>query len=87
MGQGIITSFPQMLAEELDTPLATVDIKLGDTAECPYDMGTWGSMSTRSFRSGAARGGGGSEGRSAFPRGGQTESAAGKSRREGRRHL
>src|SRR5208337_3395587 len=49
MGQGIITSLPQMLAEELDTPLATVDIKLGDTAECPYDMGTWGSMSTRGF--------------------------------------
>jgi isoquinoline 1-oxidoreductase len=49
MGQGVITSFPQMLAEELDVPLASVDIKLGDTAECPYDMGTWGSMSTRGF--------------------------------------
>jgi isoquinoline 1-oxidoreductase len=49
MGQGIITSLPQMLAEELEVPLAAVDIKLGDTAECPYDMGTWGSMSTRGF--------------------------------------
>ena len=49
MGQGIITSLPQMVAEELDVPLAMVDIKLGDTAECPWDMGTWGSMTTRSF--------------------------------------
>ncbi len=49
MGQGIITSLPQMLAEELEVPLAQVDIKLGDTAECPYDMGTWGSMSTRGY--------------------------------------
>ncbi|HEY5043855.1 MAG TPA: molybdopterin cofactor-binding domain-containing protein [Verrucomicrobiae bacterium] len=49
MGQGIITSLPQMLAEELDTPLATVDIVLGDTDECPWDMGTFGSMSTRIF--------------------------------------
>ena len=37
MGQGIITSLPQMLAEELEVPLAQVDIKLGDTAVefCP----------------------------------------------------
>ena len=49
MGQGIITSLPQMVAEELDVPLASVDIRLGDTAECPWDMGTWGSMTTRGF--------------------------------------
>jgi len=49
MGQGIITSLPQMLAEELDTPLDTVDIVLGDTDLCPWDMGTFGSMSTRIF--------------------------------------
>ncbi|HVM49906.1 MAG TPA: molybdopterin cofactor-binding domain-containing protein [Candidatus Acidoferrum sp.] len=49
MGQGPITSLPQMLAEELETPLSTVDIVMGDTELCPYDMGTFGSMTTRSF--------------------------------------
>lgn len=49
MGQGIITSLPQMVAEELDVPLASVDIKLGDTDEVPWDAGTWGSMTTRGF--------------------------------------
>jgi isoquinoline 1-oxidoreductase len=49
MGQGIITSLPQMLAEELDTPLDTVDIVMGDTDLCPWDAGTFGSMSTRMF--------------------------------------
>ena len=49
MGQGIITSLPQMVAEELDVPLASVDITLGDTDQVPWDAGTWGSMSTRGF--------------------------------------
>jgi len=49
MGQGIITSLPQMLADELDAPLDMVDIVMGDTDLCPYDMGTWGSLSTRVF--------------------------------------
>ena len=49
MGQGPITSLPQMLAEELDTPLDAVDIVMGDTERCPWDMGTFGSMTTRSF--------------------------------------
>lgn len=49
MGQGIITSLPQMLAEELDTPLDTVTMVMGDTELCPWDMGTFGSMSTRMF--------------------------------------
>src|ERR1039457_3410587 len=31
MGQGPITSLPQMLAEELETPLDTVEIVMGDT--------------------------------------------------------
>src|SRR5512147_720599 len=39
MGQGPITSLPQMLAEELDTPLDSVDIVMGDTDRCPWDMG------------------------------------------------
>ena len=49
MGQWPITSLPQMLAEELETPLATVDIVMGDTERCPWDQGTHGSMTTRAF--------------------------------------
>ena len=49
MGQGPITSLPQMLAEELETPLESVDFVMGDTGRCPWDMGTFGSMTTRSF--------------------------------------
>ena len=49
MGQGPITSLPQMLADELEAPLNTIDIVMGDTDLCPWDAGTWGSMTTRSF--------------------------------------
>jgi CO/xanthine dehydrogenase Mo-binding subunit len=49
MGQGIFTSLAMMLAEELDVPLASVDMIMGDTALCPYDMGTFGSRSTKYF--------------------------------------
>ncbi len=49
MGQGPVTSLPQMLAEELDVSLDDVDIVMGDTELCPYDQGTWGSMTTRNF--------------------------------------
>jgi nicotinate dehydrogenase subunit B len=49
MGQGIITSLPVMLAEELNVPLEKINIIMGDTDLCPYDAGTWGSMTTRGF--------------------------------------
>jgi nicotinate dehydrogenase subunit B len=34
----------QILAEELDVAYESVDVVLGDTDVCPYDMGTFGSM-------------------------------------------
>lgn len=49
MGQGIYTSLAQMLADELDVSLDVVDMVMGDTDLCPWDMGTFGSMSTRVF--------------------------------------
>lgn len=49
MGQGVMTSFAQMLSEELDVPLNSVDMVMGDTALCPWDAGTFGSRSTKYF--------------------------------------
>ncbi len=48
-GQGVITSLAQMLADEVDVSLESVDMIMGDTSVCPWDMGTFGSMSTRFF--------------------------------------
>ncbi|MEJ2193749.1 MAG: molybdopterin-dependent oxidoreductase [Ignavibacteriaceae bacterium] len=49
MGQGVITSLAQELADELDVSLDSVEMVMGDTDLCPYDRGTFGSMSTRFF--------------------------------------
>jgi isoquinoline 1-oxidoreductase len=49
LGQGVMTSLAQTLADELDVPLESVDMVMGDTALCPYDAGTWGSMTTPYF--------------------------------------
>jgi len=49
LGQGAMTSLPQLLAEELDVALETVDIVMGDTDLCPWDMGTFGSLTIRQF--------------------------------------
>lgn len=49
LGQGVMTSLPQLVAEELDVPLDSVDIVMGDTDRCPWDMGTFGSLSIRQF--------------------------------------
>jgi len=46
MGQGIITGLPQIVAEELNVPLEMVDCVMGDTDLCPFDNGTFGSLST-----------------------------------------
>jgi nicotinate dehydrogenase subunit B len=49
MGQGVITSIAQELADELDVSIDSIDMVMGDTDLCPYDQGTWGSMTTRFF--------------------------------------
>ena len=49
MGQGVNTSLPQMMAEELDIRVEDVRMVMGDTLLCPYDAGTWGSLTTRFF--------------------------------------
>jgi len=46
LGQGAMTELAGALAEELDVALDTVDVVMGDTELCPYDMGTFGSMCT-----------------------------------------
>jgi isoquinoline 1-oxidoreductase len=49
LGQGAMTSLAQLLAEELDVALEAVDMVMGDTDLCPWDMGTFGSLSIRQF--------------------------------------
>jgi isoquinoline 1-oxidoreductase len=49
MGQGVLTSQAQMVAEELGVSLGAIDMVLGDTDRCPVDMGTFGSLTTRMF--------------------------------------
>ena len=49
MGQGVMTSQAQMVAEELGVALDAVDMVMGDTDRCPWDMGTFGSLTTRMF--------------------------------------
>jgi isoquinoline 1-oxidoreductase len=47
MGQGVGTSLAQAVAEELEVSIYSIDMIMGDTELCPYDDGTWGSMTTR----------------------------------------
>src|ERR1039458_4207916 len=61
LGQGATTVLAQILAEELDVAYDSVDMVLGDTELCPYDMGTFGSMNVRFF--GPALRGAGAEAR------------------------
>ncbi len=49
LGQGAMTALPMLLAEELDVALDSVDIVMGDTDLCPWDMGTFGSLTIRQF--------------------------------------
>ncbi len=45
-GQGIRSGFSLAIADELDLPLGSVSVILGDTAMVPFDRGTVGSLST-----------------------------------------
>jgi len=49
MGQGVMTSLAQMAAEDLGVSLGSIEMIMGDTDRCPWDMGTFGSLSTRMF--------------------------------------
>jgi isoquinoline 1-oxidoreductase len=49
MGQGVMTSLTQMAAEDLGVALHEFRTIMGDTDTCPWDMGTFGSMTTRFF--------------------------------------
>jgi isoquinoline 1-oxidoreductase len=49
LGQGIVASLSQLLAEDLDVDFAAVTIVCGDTDLCPWDGGTFGSLSIRVF--------------------------------------
>lgn len=49
MGQGVITSLAQEAADELGVAMESIEMVMGDTDLCPYDSGTYGSMSTRFF--------------------------------------
>ena len=59
MGQGPITSLPMEVADELDVRLEDVHMIMGDTDLCPWNEGTYGSLSTRVYgqvlRSAAAK--------------------------------
>ncbi len=46
VGQNARTSLTQAVAEELHTPVASIRMVMGDTALTPFDMGTFGSMTT-----------------------------------------
>ncbi len=45
LGMGVATGLAQIVAEELDVPVRTVSVVMGDTASCPYQAGTASSSS------------------------------------------
>ncbi len=46
LGQNIRTSLSQVVAEELRLPVEAIRLVMADTALVPFDMGTFGSMTT-----------------------------------------
>jgi len=49
MGQGAITSLAQIMADEIEVSFEKVKMVMGDTDLCPWDGGTNGSQTIRSF--------------------------------------
>ena len=49
MGQGLQTALAQNLAEELEVPVDSIDMIMGDTDLCPWDIGTFGSLANRAL--------------------------------------
>lgn len=47
VGQDIRTSLAQVVAEELHVPTTSIKMVMGDTDLVPFDMGTFGSLTTR----------------------------------------
>jgi len=45
VGQGTRTALSLVVADELRLPLSAVELTMGDTDVCPWDMGTFGSRS------------------------------------------
>jgi len=45
VGQGTRRALRMIVAEEMETPLDAVRLVMGDTDICPFDIGTFGSMS------------------------------------------
>jgi nicotinate dehydrogenase subunit B len=46
VGQNSRTSLTMSVAEELGAPLTSIELVMGDTERVPFDMGTFGSMTT-----------------------------------------
>lgn len=46
VGQGTRTMLAQVVADELQIPVEQISMTMGDTSLCPYDRGTFGSLST-----------------------------------------
>ncbi len=49
LGQGSKTTLAQLVADELEVSFDAVDMIMGDTDLCPWDMGTFGSLTVRQF--------------------------------------
>ena len=46
VGQNTRTSLSQAVADELHVPTGSVELVMGDTDRVPFDIGTFGSLST-----------------------------------------
>ncbi|HML16274.1 MAG TPA: molybdopterin cofactor-binding domain-containing protein [Bryobacteraceae bacterium] len=46
VGQNARTNLTQAVAEELGAPVSSIEMVMGDTERTPFDMGTFGSMTT-----------------------------------------